>query len=315
MPVIDFKEIKEAHIATGEQDSFELFARDFLEYLGYKIILNPDRGADGGKDIVVEEKRVGVGGENFVRWLVSCKHKAHSGSSVKPTDESNIRDRVEANKCIGFIGFYSTLPSAGLAGNIEGLRNKIETQVFDKEKIECNLLGSSNGVKLAKRYFPESIKSWQTENPTPVKIFSESPKLICAYCQKNLLEPQPSGIIVFWERHRKDYEKEPQRYEEIYWCCKGHCDDKLSKPRHGRNMIDGWEDIPDVIIPHVFIKWVMTSLNELRGGTEYSDQAFSNFKKFLLNIYPFVTRNLSSEEKERLESLMNIPSYLGGMGY
>jgi len=44
MPILNFKEIPEAHIANGEQDRFEMFARDFLEYLGYKIISNPDRG-------------------------------------------------------------------------------------------------------------------------------------------------------------------------------------------------------------------------------------------------------------------------------
>ncbi|MDD2540960.1 MAG: restriction endonuclease [Desulfuromonadaceae bacterium] len=315
MPILDFKEIPEAHIASGEQDRFELFARDFLEYLGYRIISSPDRGADGGKDIVVEEKRVGVGGENYVRWLVSCKHKAHSGSSVKPTDESNIRDRVDANKCSGFIGFYSTLPSTGLAGIIAGISDKIETQTFDKEKIEGNLLGSTKGFDLAKRYFPESIKKWQVENPAPVKIFAEDPILKCAYCNKDLLNPNPTGIIVFWERIREDYEKEPQYYEHIYWCCKGHCDKKLSFTHRNHELIDGWEDIPDVMIPHVYIKWVMTSLNELRAGTKYSDEAYSKFKYFLLNIYPFVSRHLSAKEKERLNGLMEIPSYLGGMGY
>ncbi|TCN75720.1 restriction endonuclease [Shewanella fodinae] len=96
MTVLDFKEIPEAHIATGEQDTFELFARDFLDFIGYKIITNPDRGADGGVDLIVEESRTGVGGETIIRWLVSCKHKAHSGKSVTPTDDANIRDRVEA---------------------------------------------------------------------------------------------------------------------------------------------------------------------------------------------------------------------------
>ncbi|HIB5266505.1 TPA: hypothetical protein ACWW8T_001809 [Escherichia coli] len=57
MPVLDFKEIPEAHKATGLQDTFELFSRDFLAFLGYKIISDPDRGADGGVDIIAEEKK------------------------------------------------------------------------------------------------------------------------------------------------------------------------------------------------------------------------------------------------------------------
>ena len=112
MPILNFKEIPEAHIASGEQEAFEFFARDFFEYLGYQILSEPNRGADGEKDLVVREMRIGGGGETSIKWLVSWKHKAHSGSSVSPTkDESNIRDRVEIAQCTGFIGFYSTLPN------------------------------------------------------------------------------------------------------------------------------------------------------------------------------------------------------------
>ena len=95
MSAIDFKEIPEAHLGGGLQDTFELFARDFLSHLGYTVVEDPSRGADGGRDLVVIEHRSGVGGETTVRWLVSCKHKAHSGSSVTPQDEANIRDRIE----------------------------------------------------------------------------------------------------------------------------------------------------------------------------------------------------------------------------
>ena len=128
------------------QDTFELFARDFLSFMGYKIITDPDRGADGGVDLIVEEKRTGVGGETIIRWLVSCKHKAFSGNSVSPTDDANIRDRVEANGCQGFIGFYSTLASTGLSTNLEGMKDRVEYQVFDREKIEGQLLHSAKTV-------------------------------------------------------------------------------------------------------------------------------------------------------------------------
>lgn len=105
MPIINFKEVPQANLATGLQDTFELFARDFLEYLGYRTLISPNRGADGGKDLLVEETRIGVGGETKVRWLVSCKHKAHSKSSVSPADETNISDRLAANRCAGFTAF------------------------------------------------------------------------------------------------------------------------------------------------------------------------------------------------------------------
>lgn len=46
--IIDFKEIPQANKGGGNQDSFELFAQDFFEYLGYEIVEQPFRGADGG---------------------------------------------------------------------------------------------------------------------------------------------------------------------------------------------------------------------------------------------------------------------------
>lgn len=317
MAILDFKEIPEAHKATGLQDTFELFARDFLAFMGYKILTDPDRGADGGVDLIVEERRTGIGGETFIKWFVSCKHKAFSGNSVSPTDDANIRDRVEANECQGFIGFYSTLASTGLAANLEGMKNKFEYQVFDKEKIEGNLLHSAKGIEIAERYFPVSLSEWRTENPQPAAIFVSKPSLKCKACDKELLEQDDNGVITLWQIIRKDFEKDPQHFVHVFWTCRGHCDGALT--RHIRsnstNLIDDWEDISDVMMPTIFIKWVMSIMNEQRSGVIYSDEAFANLKEFLLQIFPYVSRHLTSKEKERIQSLGMIPSYLGGLGY
>lgn len=315
MSTINFKEIAQANTNSGEQDSFELFARDFLKYIGYKIDTDPARGADGGVDLVIKESRKGVGGETEIKWLVSCKHYAHSGKSVSPNDEINIRDRVEAKQCQGFIGFYSTLASSGLMTNLENTRDKVEFQVFDYKKIEENLLSSAEGLKISKRYFPVSISAWLNENPTPAKLYAEEPSLKCEYCEKELLNGDTKGIIVFWERMLKDYDKENRRYEEIYWCCKGNCDMTLSSRRRNNSWVDSWEDIPDVMIPTVFIKWVISILNQYRSGVEYSDKAFEKFTEFMLNTFPHVSRDLTENEKERVSTLIMIPSYLGGLGY
>lgn len=110
MSIIDFKEIPPANSGNGDQDSFELFARDFVvEILGLKIISQPNRGADGGKDFLAEEIQSGTISETHIRWLVSCKHFAHSGKSVSDSDEQNILDRVHQHMADGFIGFYSTI--------------------------------------------------------------------------------------------------------------------------------------------------------------------------------------------------------------
>lgn len=317
MPILDFKEIPEAHISTGLQDTFELFAREFLDFIGYTIITDPDRGADGGVDLIVEEKRTGVGGETVIRWMVSCKHKAHSGRSVSPTDESNIRDRVDSNHCQGFMGFYSTLASTGLSTNLQGMSSNLEYQVFDHQKIESKLLHSAKGLEIVERYFPESFSSWKTEFPEPAKIFMDTPSLKCKVCDKQLLEQEDKGVITIWQQIRKDYENEPQHFHHIFWTCRGRCDDILVNHIRSQtnNLMDGWEDIADVMMPTIFIKWVMSIMNEQKSGCIYSDEAFENLKHFMLQVFPFVSRQLTSKEKERIKSLSMFPAYLGGLDY
>jgi hypothetical protein len=185
--------------------------------------------------------------------------------------------------------------------------------VFDRERIEGKLLHSSEGLKLAQRYFPLSIEKWTQENPRPAEIFSQNPELKCESCSKDLRDPKSHGIIVIWSKLREDYE-EKELIEDIYWCCKGFCDDRLGGLRRKKGLSDGWEDIPDVMIPTVYLKWVMTVLNELHSEVTYSDRAFEKLKSFLLATYPFVARSPTTKEKERMRMLMMIPSYLGGMG-
>ncbi len=310
MPVLDFKEIPEAHKSSGLQDTFELFARDVLSFMGYIIITEPDRGADGGVDLIIEEKRIGIGGETIIRWLVSCKHQAFSGKSVSPTVESNIRDRIETHKCDGFIGFYSTLPSSGLSTNLEGMKDKFDYQIFDKEKIEKELLHSSDGLQIAERYFPKSLNEWKTENPKPAKLFIDNPSLKCKVCKKELLTNDYGNLISVW---KKLDDNGVEHIEHVLWTCKGYCDDKISSTIDDE-LINGWEDISDVMIPTTFIRWIMSTLNEHRNGVVYSDEAFENLKEFILQVFPHISRELTTKEKERLSLLGMIPSYLGGHG-
>ena len=83
----------------------------------------------------------------------------------------------------------------------------------------------------------------------------------------------------------------------------------------GKGFIDGWEDIPDVTIPIVYAKWIMSVINKLESGDTYSASAFDQLKEFILSIYPYIARNPTTEELARTRELMQIPAYLGGLGY
>jgi restriction endonuclease len=311
MPILEFKEIPSA-AGGAARDQFELFARELLELAGFKIVTSPDRGADAGRDLIVEEIRTGVAGETRVRWLVSCKHKAHSGNSVTPDDEQDIHDRVRTHGCSGFLVFYSTVPSSGLATKLNAPDLPFEVQIFDQEKIERYLLRSS-GIELAKRFFPASFARWSKEHPKAAKIFGEEPHLSCCYCNKNLLLPKPHGIVVVWSS-LSTVEK-PRTTEHVYWCCNGQCDRVLKEKYWRRGIVDGWEDIPDLLAPIAYIRWVIVLINQLQRGDKFAEEAIESMRDFLLNLFPFVAREMTESERERISQLSIIPSYLGGWGY
>ena len=312
MPILNFKEIP-LPTSGASRDQFELFAREFLDFVGFQVVVGPDRGPDAGRDLIVEEIRTGIAGETRVRWLVSCKHKAHSGASVTPDDESDIHDRVRTHDCKGFLGIYSTLPSSGLAAKLNASGLPFEVQVYDHEKIEKQLL-SSKGALLAQRFFPSSWLRWKKEHPTPAKIFREEPELLCAYCKRSLLTPKPHGIVVSWTTLRDSEPTRKKHTERVYWCCKGKCDLVLKRKYYREGIIDRWEDISDLIIPIVYIRWVMVMLNELHGGDTYSKEALNNSKELLLNLFPLVSRDMTDAREGSHQEFgddSSLPRWLG----
>lgn len=174
--LMDFKEIPKANSGDGDQDTFELFARDFLQQIGYVIAEDPARGADGGKDLVV----ISAGDEQNLRWLVSCKHFAHSGKAVGAGDEINVVERTLSKGCKGFLGFYSTLPSESLMTTLRGLTYLVSHRIFDREKIESLIIGYHKRQSLMMRYFPESYKTWRK-----LHYYKEPVALFNYYLKKN----------------------------------------------------------------------------------------------------------------------------------
>ncbi len=110
-PFIDYTEL------TSDGDQWEAFTRDFLVDEGFTIDSPPNRGADGGKDLIVTENLKGLAGRYLFRWLVSCKHNASSGKAVSEQDEPNVLERVRSHACDGFIGVYRETQPAVVPGH------------------------------------------------------------------------------------------------------------------------------------------------------------------------------------------------------
>ena len=179
--ILDFKEISQANIGGDGQDQFEQFACDFLETIGYNIVVRPHRGPDGKKDLIITETRRGINGKTTVKWMVSCKHYAFSKKTVSDTDEEDILDRVAKHKCNGFLGFYSTIPTSTLADKLYAFSDKIEQSIYDPSRIEKELLSLPHKDKerLFASYFPKSYDLYrQRVLQTSVEIdVSPKPKV------------------------------------------------------------------------------------------------------------------------------------------
>ncbi len=100
----------------------------------------------------------------------------------------------------------------------------------------------------------------------------------------------------------------------MYWACIGDCDRRIELKFEKRGLFVSWEGIEDLLIPLVFMHWTITMMNSLRAGTWiFSDEAYEKFRDFTFAMSQLVVRETSSEERKRIESLREIPSFLGGL--
>lgn len=154
MARLNFKEIDSTK--DSDSDQFEKFSKQFFEHvLKFEIISGPSRGPDGGIDLCVRDRT------SEEKLLISCKHYAHSGKSVGRGNEEDILDRLAEHDCNIFIGFYSTIASSGLEQKLDRLKQRrgIDFKIYDNESIEADLLDGVAGFRIAKRFFPLSIKN------------------------------------------------------------------------------------------------------------------------------------------------------------
>jgi hypothetical protein len=305
--MIDFKEIDK----DGEK--WELFARDFLEEIGFYIESSVDRGPDGKKDLIVSEHLNGHLGKYKFKWLVSCKHFANrnSSNSVREDDEPNILERIKDFKCDGFIGFYSTVPSSGLNTRLNSLKENGDIKdyrVFDYKLIE-NLLMKIGYEHLMIRYFPESYIQIKPLH----KIFDKYLPLNCRSCGTDLLlktfEEGDTGLIAFADKLEIIKQEGCEEFRashvyELYWACKGPCDSSYDKELRERKIYSSWNNMDDLIIPRYFINWVILRIVEIESKSYiYEPEALEQLKYFIKAMSQKVMRTISEKEQERLNLL------------
>ncbi len=138
-------------------DDFELLVRELLYNKGLEVYWS-GKGPDGGRDLLCVEKYKSNFKDVRKRWLIQCKHNAHSGNSVGINDLGSISNACSQHNADGYILVCSTYPSSSVVTMLEDIEQneKIVTSFWDYQTLERQLLTPANWT-LISRFFPESL--------------------------------------------------------------------------------------------------------------------------------------------------------------
>ena len=112
--MLDFTELN-----VDGQD-FELLIREMLFRKGLTIYWS-GKGPDGGRDLICVERRDSCFFPDEKRWLIQCKHNAHSGKAVGISDLDEIVDSCQQHNCKGYLLVCSTYPSSAVVNRLQSI--------------------------------------------------------------------------------------------------------------------------------------------------------------------------------------------------
>jgi hypothetical protein len=310
MRKVEWTEMPPSHQPGDDQDRFEMFARDFLSALGLEILQGLGRGVDRGCDLLVTECLAGILTGQDRKWLVSVKHKAGSGASVTDRDELDPIGRVRKFGADGFMAFYSTLPSSGLADTFERAKSQIHIYVWDRGRIETALLGDIRLGNVFRTYFPASFAAGNNDSNAPLPFLDSVLPLRCHHCGEDLLH-SGRGLVAFVKERLPNNRAQ---MVDLYVACRGQCDRSLAN-QLARGRVSTWRSLDELRIPMVFLIFIMAALNEARWFPDrMTEEAFDKLKDFLLSAAQNVLRETTAEQRQEIDMLQKIPSFLGGLG-
>lgn len=302
MVLIDFNEIP----AEGER--WMQFARDFMQNLGFHVELPSYRGAENAFDLYATEQIRGTFNLQPFRWLVSCRHKAATRTAVKESEEIDILERVLRCKADGFIGFYSTPASSALNLHLSELKKNghlKDYRLFDAKCIESYLVTPAFS-RIATRFFPNYAQTHRI-----VHLFQDAYFPVrCGHCDKDLLESllqeNHQGVVVRLRRRREESD-ELEVISEVYFACKGSCDERLQAKYCTGNLLSAaaWANIADLIMPPVFLERVAALIDQLgKDQTIFSPQALAKEDYLIRALAQVVLRESSKEEKLKAQTIL-----------
>lgn len=119
---MDFKEL------AADGQAFEQLLRELLFSRGLHVQWS-GRGPDGGRDLLCRETIPSLFAPATKNWLVQCKHKAHSGSSVGIDELDDVVASCAQHGSSGYLLACSTQPSSSVVNRLEGISNNPQFQI------------------------------------------------------------------------------------------------------------------------------------------------------------------------------------------
>jgi hypothetical protein len=133
---------------------------------------------------------------------------------------------------------------------------------------------------------------------TAVILFDKYEPLECHVCKRDLFTDF-NAVIAFIQSN-DDF------VDDVYWACKGKCDEIKQEWASNKNADTEWEDIRDLTNPIEFQRWQIAILNRIKRKDGISDVAFCKIRDFILCMGQFVYREPSGDERKRFLKLDEI---------
>src|ERR1051326_8757655 len=158
---LDFTELSE------DGSEFESMVQELLQHMGFHAE-RTGVGPDYGVDIIAEETLLDRMGEKQVRrYVVQCKHYAHSKKVVGLSHVTDILDTLIHYKANGYLLVTSTDITSSLRERILKIREaqpSYSLQVWDYKTLEQRL---NNYPVLVSKYFPLRFRQVKIAIPEP----------------------------------------------------------------------------------------------------------------------------------------------------
>ncbi|MDD9267864.1 restriction endonuclease [Paenibacillus sp. GCM10023248] len=190
--MLNFKEL------AKDGNDLERLTREVFHREGFEVHWT-GKGPDGGRDLIVIEKVQGPLSKFERKWLVQCKHNAHSGRSIGKEEANSLITDCERISADGYLLVCTTSLSSGLILAYEELKNsrKLKIDYWDEVKLEDRLFTPTN-FQLINQFFPKSSEKvgWKIYNTNSPSFWAAHYKNSFIYLSARLNMHFPGLVIV-----------------------------------------------------------------------------------------------------------------------